>query len=105
MTFANEQGFARTNPPITAGGGDLAMPDWHGLRARFAASHAAMRVLKSAAAGHGGHAARGSFDPTSALLLDAYPYALSSVNPTGLADGKLVGAIDDAVAGASKAGG
>lgn len=85
--------------------GDMFMPDWPGLRARFAASHAAMRVLNRASATAMDAAPRGSFDAVSARMLGAYPHLLSFVNLVGLDRGKLVGDINDATAGASKADG
>ena len=74
--------------------------DWHGLRARFNAAHAARRAMAEAGSGD----CSGSFDQTSALALGAYVHVLLDVNRTVSPDVKRVQANDATVAGASITG-
>jgi hypothetical protein len=81
--------------------------DWHGLRARLAAAHAARGVLVQENAGEQG-VAGGSFDRGSARMLAVYgrdrDAGLSGINPSALGSGKPIWDNDAAVAGAPIAG-
>jgi hypothetical protein len=81
--------------------------DWHGLRSRLAAAHAAraafgLRKARAAAV------AGGSFDSDSARVLAALTHSgacgLGAINPTALSSGKSDRGKDAAVAGAHEAG-
>lgn len=78
-------------------------PDWHGLRVRLSAAHAARRALLAGFAQQG--AANGSFDPAAATSIFAFEEALAAVNLTDLADGKSVAGNELGVAGAQVPGG
>jgi hypothetical protein len=82
--------------------------DWHGLRARLAAAHAA-RSLLNGATPRESMADGGSFDRASAQALSGYGTGmgrgLDGVNPTALANGNSTSDIDAGVAGACSAGG
>lgn len=63
-------------------------PDWHGLRSRLEAAHAARRALLSLTRKH--EASPASFDGNSARLVATYGQALCDVNPNASGDGKSV---------------
>lgn len=72
-----------------ASGRGESAPDWHGLRSRLEAAHAARRALLPVAERR--QDAPASFDGTSARLVATYGHALCDVNPKALGDGKPVG--------------
>lgn len=102
----------RPADPSALATGSHAPLDWHGLRARFAATYALRATLESAAprpvAVEPADIDGGSFDRGSARALAVYGIApghgLGHVNPTGLADGNSGCDNAAAVAGTNSAG-
>jgi hypothetical protein len=82
-------------------------PDWPGLRARLAASHALRGEWQRMAPGRAAIAS-GSFDGASARILAAFGHGPAlgqdGINPTGLADGKPVSDMTAAVSSTCMAG-
>jgi len=76
-------------------------PEWHSLRARLGAAHAA----RSAMANLRGKERQGSFSPESAHAMDVLGQCLADVNRTALSNVKGGGGIGNGVAGEANAGG
>jgi len=76
--------------------GELRVPDWKGLLARFQAAHA----LHHAMADRSQHRQGGSFPDACAWVLATNRECLSAVNPDALGNGKSLSAIAGFVASA-----
>lgn len=77
------------------------LPDWHSLRTRLGAAHAARSAIASL--GNGDH--QGSFSPACANALDILQHCLADVNRTALSNGKGVAGKSEDVAGEARTGG
>ena len=86
---------------VTGDGARRSRPDWHALRARLGAIHAARSAL--AGGEHTGPA--GSFEAGCAAALAGFGSGLASVNPDALANRKRANGKDTAAAGAQLSGG
>lgn len=79
--------------------GELRVPDWKGLRARFQAAHALRHALADGEARRQG----GSFPEACSWVLATNRECLSAVNPDALGNGKSLSAIAEIVASAPNA--
>ncbi|MCB2077698.1 MAG: hypothetical protein KDE55_08370 [Novosphingobium sp.] len=83
--------------------GSPVRPDWHGLRARLYAAHAARRALVTLN-GASANNVNGSFHKVAARFAVRHHQVLSSVNPDCWDDGKSGRVIHGPVAGNSRTG-